>query len=86
MALSQANYIYPTWTLTSAAGIGKLCGAFLVDQAFENYMIMKSGLKFDKVQANEFRLFVNDEWESVLTSPHKVVYEEHTHPFYEDTP
>jgi len=42
---------------------GKLCGAFLVDQAFENYMTAKSGLKFGKCEANDFRSFVNDEWE-----------------------
>jgi len=45
---------------------GKLCGAFLVDQAFENYMKIKSGLKFDKCDETDFRAFVNDEWEYTM--------------------
>ncbi|CCC12214.1 unnamed protein product [Sordaria macrospora k-hell] len=47
-------------------GDGKLCGAFLVDSAFEDWMKIKSGLKFGKVEANEFRLFMNDEWEHTM--------------------
>jgi hypothetical protein len=42
---------------------GKLCGAFLVDQAFENHMRGTGGLRFDKCGPEEFRHFVNEEWE-----------------------
>ncbi len=48
------------------ARTGKLCGAFLVDSAFESWMTMKSGLKFDKCEASGFRVFVNDEWEYTM--------------------
>jgi hypothetical protein len=48
--------------------LGKLCGAFLIDEAFERWMQYKSGLKFDKCRApqTDFRMFVNDEWEYTL--------------------
>ena len=42
---------------------GKLCGAFLIDDAFENWMTIKSGLKFDKCEPVDVRTFVNEEWE-----------------------
>lgn len=45
---------------------GKLCGAFLIDDAFENFMKLKSGLKFKECRGNEFRMFVNDEWEYTM--------------------
>ena len=42
---------------------GKLCGAFLIDDAFGNWMSIKSGLKFDKCDQADVRGFVNEEWE-----------------------
>lgn len=47
-------------------GDGKLCGSFLVDSSFENWMMLKSGLRFDNLEDNEFRSFCNDEWEYTL--------------------
>ncbi|KAM7222484.1 hypothetical protein V8F06_001978 [Rhypophila decipiens] len=42
---------------------GKLCGAFLIDDAFENWMNIRSGLKFDKCEPGDRRDFINEEWE-----------------------
>jgi hypothetical protein len=50
-------------TLSDVNNLGRLCGAFLVDSAFENYMTAKSGLNFGKCAPNDFRAFVNEEWE-----------------------
>ncbi|KAI1843813.1 hypothetical protein JX266_010072 [Neoarthrinium moseri] len=52
----------------AAKGDGKLCGAFLIDDAFETWMQYKSGLKFDQCKApkHDFRIFVNDEWEYTM--------------------
>ncbi len=45
--------------------LGKLCGSFLIDDAFEHYMREQSGLKFSRCQSptSDFRNFVNEEWE-----------------------
>ncbi|KAJ2894886.1 hypothetical protein MKZ38_007109 [Zalerion maritima] len=45
-------------------GDGKLCGAFMVDDAFENHVKTHPRLKFESDQ--EFRDFVQDEWETTL--------------------
>ncbi|EGZ71801.1 hypothetical protein NEUTE2DRAFT_110759 [Neurospora tetrasperma FGSC 2509] len=47
-------------------GDGKLCGAFLADSAFERWIKAKSGLKFDNVDEEEFRAFLQDEWEYTM--------------------
>lgn len=48
--------------------IGKLCGAFLIDDAFETWMQNRSGLRFSQCHApkNDFRIFVNEEWEYTM--------------------
>jgi hypothetical protein len=48
--------------------LGRLCGAFLVDTAFERYMQEESGLRFDRCGSPvaDFRLFVNEEWEYTM--------------------
>lgn len=46
--------------------LGKLCGAFLVDSAFERWVKAKSGLKFDDVDEKEFRAFLQGEWEYTM--------------------
>ncbi|KAK7958447.1 hypothetical protein PG988_013295 [Apiospora saccharicola] len=52
----------------AAKGDGKLCGAFLIDDAFESWMQNRSGLRFSQCHApkNEFRIFVNEEWEYTM--------------------
>ncbi|CAK7266027.1 hypothetical protein SEPCBS57363_001884 [Sporothrix epigloea] len=45
-------------------GDGKLCGAFLVDDKFEQYMRNQSGLRFENCDPADFRRFVYDEWET----------------------
>ncbi|KAK0624001.1 hypothetical protein B0T14DRAFT_517383 [Immersiella caudata] len=47
----------------AVTGDGKLCGAFLIDDAFENWMKIKSGLRFDKCDRADVRDFMNEEWE-----------------------
>ncbi|CAK7222239.1 hypothetical protein SBRCBS47491_004798 [Sporothrix bragantina] len=47
-------------------GDGKLCGAFLVDDKFENYMRHLSGLRFENCEPADFRKFVYDEWETAI--------------------
>ncbi|KAK4444198.1 hypothetical protein QBC34DRAFT_415619 [Podospora aff. communis PSN243] len=45
-------------------GDGKLCGAFLIDDAFENWMKIKSdGLRFDRCDRADIRDFMNEDWE-----------------------
>ena len=48
------------------SNLGKLCGAFLVDQAFEDYMRTDSGLNFKKCEDTKFRGFVHNEWEVTM--------------------
>jgi hypothetical protein len=50
-------------TLTNNIGTGKLCGAFLVDEAFERYIKFRAGLRVRNISDADFRNFVNDEWE-----------------------
>ncbi|KAK7927290.1 hypothetical protein PG985_004288 [Apiospora marii] len=52
----------------AAKGDGKLCGAFLIDDAFEAWMQHRSGLRFSQCHApkNEFRIFVTEEWEYTM--------------------
>ncbi|ERT02725.1 hypothetical protein HMPREF1624_01026 [Sporothrix schenckii ATCC 58251] len=47
-------------------GDGKLCGAFMVDDKFENHMKHMSGLKFDNCDPADFRKFVYEEWEYAI--------------------
>ncbi len=44
-------------------GEGKLCGAFLLDDKFEQYIKKKSGLKFENCEPAAWAKFWNDEWE-----------------------
>ncbi|KAK3391788.1 hypothetical protein B0T20DRAFT_488687 [Sordaria brevicollis] len=62
----EVTSMEPFQVKEAVKGDGKLCGAFLVDSAFEDWMKLKSGLKFGKVEANEFRLFMNNEWEHTM--------------------
>jgi len=47
---------------------GRLCGAFLIDEAFERHMREDSGLKFSRCESPtaDFRSFVNAEWELTM--------------------
>ncbi|KAK3987602.1 hypothetical protein QBC44DRAFT_371934 [Cladorrhinum sp. PSN332] len=48
-------------------GDGRLCGGFLIDQAFENHINSPAvRFKFGKCHPEEFREFVNTEWERTL--------------------
>ncbi len=58
--------INPCKVKEAVKGAGKLCSAFLVDQAFETYMTIKPRLKFDRCEANDIRLFVSEEWEHTI--------------------
>ncbi|KAH6660387.1 hypothetical protein BKA67DRAFT_634255 [Truncatella angustata] len=64
----KVNSIEPFRLGEAAKGDGKLCGAFLIDDAFETWMQYKSGLKFDQCRSpkHDFRIFVNDEWEYTM--------------------
>ncbi|KAJ2894884.1 hypothetical protein MKZ38_007107 [Zalerion maritima] len=52
--------------LTMLAPIGKLCGGFLADEAFERHMKLKAGLTFKDKDEGHFREFVQSTWESKL--------------------
>jgi len=45
------------------SGVGKLCGAFLVDEAFERFIRLRAGLRVRNITDADFRTFVNEEWE-----------------------
>jgi hypothetical protein len=42
---------------------GKLCGAFLIDEAFESYIRYKSKLKVSALDRAEYGAFVSEDWE-----------------------
>lgn len=48
------------------AGAGKLCGAFMIDDKFVDYMMHKTGFKFDNCDKDEWRQFVYSQWEHAL--------------------
>ena len=72
------------------AGAGKLCGAFMIDDKFVDYMMHKTGFKFDSCGKDEWRQFVYSQWEYALkrtfTSGSSQPAEVHLTPPYQAIP
>ncbi|KAK0726649.1 hypothetical protein B0T21DRAFT_293504 [Apiosordaria backusii] len=58
--------IHPLQFKEAVEGAGKLCGAFLIDQAFENHIMSGQKFKFRKCSTEEFRRFTHRVWEHGL--------------------